>query len=148
MEKRLVYVLIILVMMIAIGVSVWMMFSPTQMEPIRKYVAVPLEEGNPTELTDPTGTSASAKKITPEELAVEGKETFLAQMEFVGVDTENDPYWKALYEAVNSPEYLEYQKKQDARIGTDLDLWWSFLESKGLSSGRMAQEGKISRALP
>lgn len=86
--------------------------------------------------------------LTPEEHALEAKETFLAQMEFVGVDTENDPYWKALYEAVNSPEYIEYQKKQNARIGTDLDLWWSFLESKGLSSGRMAQEERFREYFP
>ena len=142
MKTRLVYVLVIVTMVIAIGVSVWVMFSPRQIEPIRKYVAVPLEEGNPSK------TSASRKKITPEELALEGKETFLAQLEFVGVDTENDPYWKALYAAVNSPEYLEYQKKQDARIGTDLDLWWSFLESKGLSSGRMAQEERFREHFP
>ena len=148
MKTRLIYVFVIIAMVIAIGVSVWVMFSPIQMEPIRKYVAVPLEEGNPTEITDTTKTSVSRKGFTPEELALEGKETFLAQMEFIGVDTENDPYWKALYEAVNSPEYLEYQKKQDARIGTDLDLWWSFLESKGLSSGRMAQEERFREHFP
>ena len=143
MKTKLVYVLIIIAMVSAIGVGIWVMFPPTQMEPIKKYVVAPLKEDAPTELTDAIDTSASGKQFTPEELALEGKETFLAQMEFVGVDTENDPYWKALYEAVNSPEYLEYQKKQDARIGTDLDLWWSFLESKGLSSGRMAQEERF-----
>ena len=148
MKTKLVYVLTIIAMVIAIGVGMWMMFPPTQMEPIKKYVVAPLKEDAPTELTDAIDTSASGKQFTPEELALEGKETFLAQMEFVGVDTENDPYWKALYEAVNSPEYLEYQKKQDARIGTDLDLWWSFLESKGLSSGRMAQEERFREYFP
>ena len=145
---RLTYILVIIAMVIAIAVGVWVMFPPTQMEPIKRYVVAPLKEDAPTEDTDTTGTSASPKKITPEALALEGKDTFLAQMEFVGVDTENDPYWKALYEAVNSPEYLEYQKKQDARIGTDLDLWWSFLESKGLSSGRMAQEERFREYFP
>ena len=145
---KLVYVLVIIVMVIAIGVGMWMVFSPTQMEPIKRYVVAPLKEDAPTEVADTTKTSASRKKITPEELALEGKETFLAQLEFVGVDTENDLYWKALYDAVNSPEYLEYQKKQDARIGTDLDLWWSFLESKGLSSGRMAQEERFREYFP
>lgn len=148
MKTRLVYVLVIITMVIAIAVGIWVMFPPTQMEPIKKYVVAPLKESAPTEGTDTTGTSVSGKKITPGELALEAKETFLAQMEFVGVDTENDPYWKALYEAVNSPEYLEYQKKQDARIGTDLDLWWSFLESKGLSSGRMAQEERFREYFP
>lgn len=142
------YVLVIITMVIAIGVGMWMMFSPTQMEPIKRYVTVSLKNDNPTQITETAKTSVSKKGFTPEELAVEGKETFLAQMEFVGVDTENDPYWKALYEAVNSPEYLEYQKKQDARIGTDLDLWWSFLESKGLSSGRMAQEERFREYFP
>ena len=148
MKTRLIYILIILVMVLTIGVGVWVMLSPTQMEPIKRYVATPLKEVNPPEITGAPGTAVSRKKITPEEFALEGKETFLAQMEFVGVDTENDPYWKALYEAVNSPEYLEYQKKQDARIGTDLDLWWSFLESKGLSSGRMAQEERFREHFP
>ena len=148
MKTRLIYSLVILVMVITIGVGVWMMFSPTQMEPIKKYVATPLKADSPPEIAGTTGTTASARRITPEKRALDAKETFLAQMEFVGVDTENDPYWKALYEAVNSPEYLEYQKKQDARIGTDLDLWWSFLESKGLSSGRMAQEERFREHFP
>ena len=148
MKTRLMYVLVILVMVVTIGVGVWMMLSPTQMEPIKRYVATPLEEVNPPEITGTPGITGSAKKITPEEFALEAKETFLAQMEFVGVDTENDPYWKALYAAVNSPEYLEYQKKQNARIGTDLDLWWNFLESKGLSSGRMAQEERFREHFP
>ena len=145
---RLIYVFIIIAMVIAIGVGIWVMFSPTWMEPIKRYMATPLKEGNPPEITKTPETAASSRRISPEELALEAKETFLAQMEFVGVDTENDPYWKALYEAVNSPEYLEYQKKQDARIGTDLDLWWSFLESKGLSSGRMAQEERFREYFP
>ena len=148
MKTRLIYLLVIFTMVITIGVGVWMVFSPTRMEPIKRYVAIPLEEDNPSEITGTTITTASARRITPEERALDGKETFLAQMEFAGVDTENDPYWNALYEAVNSPEYLEYQKKQDARIGTDLDLWWSFLESKGLSSGRMAQEERFREHFP
>ena len=44
MKTRLVYVLIIIAMVTAIGVGMWMMFSPTQMEPIKKYVATPLKE--------------------------------------------------------------------------------------------------------
>jgi hypothetical protein len=148
MKTKLVYVLVILVMVLSIGVGVWVMLAPRQLEPIKKYVATSLKDDNLTEITETTETSASAKEFTPEERALEAKETFLAQMEFVGVDTENDPYWRALYAAVNSAEYLEYQKKQNARVGTDLDLWWSFLESKGLSSGRMAQEERFREHFP
>ena len=148
MKTKLVYILVILAMVLSIGVGVWVMLSPRQMEPIKKYIAIPLKDDNLTEITETVEMSASAKEFTPEERAVEAKETFLAQMEFVGVDTENDPYWKALYAAVNSAEYLEYQKRQNARVGTDLDLWWGFLESKGLSSGRMAQEERFREHFP
>ena len=148
MKTKLMYVLVILAMVLTIGVGVWVMLPPKQVEPIKKYLAIPLKESVATGMAETTEATASARELTPEERALEAKETFLAQMEFVGVDTENDPYWKALYEAVNSPEYIEYQKKQNARVGTDLDLWWSFLESKGLSSGRMAQEERFREHFP
>lgn len=148
MKTKLVYLFVIFAMVFTIGVGVWVMFPPKQGEPIKKYVTTPFKEGYATQIAKTTETTASARGFTPEERALEAKETFLAQMEFVGVDTENDPYWKALYEAVNSAEYIEYQKKQNARVGTDLDLWWSFLESKGLSSGRMAQEERFREHFP
>ena len=142
------YALGILVVVVTIGVGLWVILQPQQIEPIKKYVATPLKENNVTEATKTTETTVPTRELTPEERALKGRETFLASMEFVGVDTENDSYWKLLHEAVNSPEYLEYQKKQDERIGTDLDLWWSFLESKGLSSGRMAQEERFREHFP
>ena len=148
MKAKLTYSLSILAMVLTIGVGVWVMFPPKQVEPVKKYVAIPLKEKVATGMAETTETTASVRGLTPEERALEAKETFLAQMEFVGVDTENDPYWKTLYEAVNSPEYIEYQKKQDERVGTNLDLWWSFLESKGLSSGRMAQEERFREHFP
>ena len=143
MKTKLTYTLGILVLVTTLGVGIWVILQPKHMEPIKRYIATPLNENNPTETVETTETTASARELTPEERALKAKETFLAQMEFVGIDTEDDPYWKLLHEAVNSPEYVEYQKKQDERIGTDLDLWWSFLESKGLSSGRMAQEERF-----
>ena len=135
-------------MVATLGVGVWMILQPKRMEPVKRYVTTPLKTKNGTETTKTTETTTSARELSPEERALKGKETFLASMEFVGVDTENDPYWRLLHEAVNSPEYLEYQKKQDERIGIDLDLWWSFLESKGLSSGRMAQEERFREHFP
>lgn len=146
MRRKLIYVLGILA--VAISVGVWMMLQPKQVEPIKKYVATPPNSENVTESAETAGTAAPTEEINPEERALKAKETFLGQMEFVGVDTENDTYWKLLDEAVNSPEYIEYQKKQDERLGTDLDLWWSFLESKGLSSGRMAQEERFREHFP
>ena len=146
MKRKLIYIFSILA--IAIGVGVWVVFQPKQEEPIKKYVATLPNSENVTESAETTVTAAPTGEITPEERALKAKENFLAQIEFIGVDTENDSYWKLLDEAVNSPEYIEYQKKQDERLGTDLDLWWSFLESKGLSSGRMAQEERFREHFP
>ena len=148
MKTKLTYILGILVLGITFGVGVWVILQPRQMESIKRYIVTPLSENSVTETTETTETTTQKRELTTEERAVKAKETFLAQMEFVGIDTENDPYWKLLHEAVNSPEYIEYQKKQDERIGTDLDLWWSFLESKGLSSGRMAQEERFREHFP
>ena len=152
MKTKLIYILGILVVVFTISVGVWGMFQQNQMKLIKRYLARPVKmivrESNATETSGTTKTIQPVKELTPEDRALKSKETFLAQMEFVGVDTENDPYWKALYEAVNSPEYIEYQKKQNARVGTDLDLWWGFLESKGLSSGRMAQEERFREHFP
>ena len=148
MKTKQMYALGILVVVVTIGVGLWVILQPQQIEPIKKYVTTPLKKNNVTEIAETIEKTGPKKEATPEERALKGRETFLASMEFVGVDTENDSYWKLLQEAVNSPEYLEYQKKQDERIGTDLDLWWSFLESKGLSSGRMAQEERFREHFP
>ena len=78
MKTRLIYVLVVLAMGITIGVGMWVMLSPRRMEPIKKYVATPLKDDNLTEITETTETSASAKGFTPEERALEAKETFLA----------------------------------------------------------------------
>ncbi len=141
----------ILAVVITLGVGVCMILQPEQMEPIKRDIATPLKENDATvtksSTTEATETTARARELTPEERALKGKETFLAMMEFSGVDMEND-YWRLLREAVNSSEYIEYQKKQDERIGIDLDLWWSFLESKGLSSGRMVQEERFREHFP
>ena len=154
MKATRIYVFGILAMVVTLGVGVWLISQPKQMEPIKRYVTTSLSENSATvseviatEAPEATETTASTSELTPEERALKGKETFLAMMEFTGVDMEDD-YWKLLHEAVNSPEYIEYQKKQDERIGIDLDLWWSFLESKGLSSGRMAQEERFREHFP
>ena len=148
MKTKRIYTLSIFTIVVALGVGVWMVLQPRQIAPIKTYVTTPLKENNVNETTETTETTVPTKDLTPEERALKARDTFLASLEFVGVDTENDSYWKLLHEAVNSPEYIAYQKKQDERIGIDLDLWWSFLESKGLSSGRMAQEERFREHFP
>ena len=41
MKTKLVYVLVILVMVFTVGVGVFVMLAPRQLEPIKKYVATP-----------------------------------------------------------------------------------------------------------
>ncbi|RKU37600.1 hypothetical protein C6496_09465 [Candidatus Poribacteria bacterium] len=148
MKTKMIYTLSLLAAMVTIGISVWFVLQSKQVAPMKKSTETTPNAGNITEVLKTDPPIEGLKELTPEERALKGKETFLAMMAFTGVDTENNAYWKLLYEAVNSPEYIEYQKKQDERIGIDLDLWWSFLESKGLSSGRMAQEERFREHFP
>lgn len=153
MKPKRMYALSILAIIVTLGIAIWLILE-TRPEPIKKHMATPLKkndgtvnENNATEAAETTETTTRARELTPEERALKGKETFLAMMEFTGVDMESD-YWRLLHEAVNSPAYIEYQKKQDERVGIDLELWWRFLESKGLSSGRMAQEERFREHFP
>ncbi len=148
MKTKRIYKLSLLAIMVTIGIGVWVVLQSEQIAPMEKPTETTSNADNITEVLKTDPPIERVKELTPEERALKGKETFLAMMEFTGVDTENNAYWRLLHEAVNSPEYIEYQKKQDERIGIDLDLWWSFLESKGLSSGRMAQEERFREHFP
>ena len=46
MKTKLVYVLVILVMVFTVGVGVFVMLAPRQLEPIKKYVATSLKDDN------------------------------------------------------------------------------------------------------
>lgn len=62
---------------------------------------------------------------------------------------EDTPEKLAYKKALESPAFAEYQKKQNANFPSfDLSLWWDFLESQGLSSGRMAQEANFRDFFP
>ncbi len=148
MKTEMIYTLSVLAIMVVIGIGVWFVLQLDQIAPMEKSTETTPNADNITQVLKTDPPIEQVKELTPEERALKGKETFLAMMEFTGVDTENNTYWRLLHEAVNSPEYMEYQKKQDERIGIDLDLWWSFLESKGLSSGRMAQEERFREHFP
>ena len=118
MKIQRIYTLIFLTIVITLGVSVWVILQSIRTEPIKTYVATPLEESNVNKTTEAFETTTQmseftpVSELTPEERALKAKDTFLAALEFVGVDTENDSYWKLLHEAVNSPEYIEYQKNR------------------------------------
>ncbi len=147
MRTKMIYKLSLLATMVAIGIGVLVVLQSEQIAPMKNSTETTPNKRNITEVLK-TPPIERLKELTAEERALKGKETFLALMEFIGVDTENNAYWKLLREAVNSPAYIEYQKKQDERVGIDLELWWSFLESKGLSSGRMAQEERFREHFP
>lgn len=56
---------------------------------------------------------------------------------------------QALKKAMGTPAFLEYQKKQAAVLpGFNLGLWWDFLESQGISSGRELQERNFHEYFP
>lgn len=117
----------------------WIVFQPKQIEPVIIYKVVPYEP-------HATETPQSAEERYEEIL----KERAALDIEYMFESGVDDPDSKALKRAMQSPEYLEYKRKQDAIFpGFNLVLWWDFLESQGIqSSARELQEKNFRESFP
>ena len=94
---------------------------------------------------EPSGGLSEAKLKARAEASKEG---MLANMRIRGMKDDN-PRLQAMERALSSPAYLEYLKEQDAVFpGFNLGLWWDFLESQGISSGRQLQEENFREHFP
>ena len=126
---------------IALGLCAigWIVFQPKQMEPVIIYKVVTPEPHT-------TGTPQSAEERYKETL----KERAAIDIEYMFESRTDDPDSQALKRAMQSSEYLEYKRKQDAIFpGFNLVLWWDFLESQGIkSSSRELQEINFRESFP
>ena len=94
---------------------------------------------------EPSGGFSEAKLKARAEASKEG---MLANMRIRGMK-DDSPRLQAMERALSSPAYLEYLKEQDAVFpGFNLGLWWDFLESQGISSGRQLQEENFREHFP
>ena len=113
--------------------------------PVRKYVATSQGESDATETSE---TPKEQTDAVPQDDTKWAKDWHLSKLGLIGTD-ENDAYRAAYKKAIESPAFAEYRKKQDALSpGYNLGLWWDFLESQGLGSGRMAQEKRFREHFP
>ena len=117
----------------------WIVFQPKQIEPLVTYKTVVPESPAP------------EASLSAEERYEETLKTKVAQeIAYMLENRADDPDTQALKRAMQSPEYLEYKKRQDAIFpGFNLVLWWDFLESQGIeSSARELQEKNFRESFP
>lgn len=139
MKIRPFYSISILAIVLGLCAIGWIVFQPKQMEPIVTY-RVTTPQSRPAEVPK------SAEEIYEETL----RERASRDIEYMLESETDDSDTKALKKAMQSPEYLEYKRKQDAIFpGFNLVLWWDFLESQGIkSSARELQEKNFRESFP
>ena len=139
MKIRLIYSLSILAIVLGLCVLGWIVFQPKRMEPLVTYRAVTPE---------PSTTETQGAAEGRYETAL--KEQVAQEIEYMLENRTDDPDTQALAKAMQSAEYLEYKRKQDAIFpGFNLVLWWDFLESQGIkSSARELQEKNFRESFP
>ena len=139
MKIRPIYSVSILAIVLGLCMLGWMVFQPKQMEPLVTYRTVVPES--------PTVEAP----LSAEERYEQTLKTKVAQeIEYMLENGADDPDTQALTKAMQSREYLEYKKKQEAIFpGFNLVLWWDFLESQGIeSSARELQEKNFRESFP
>ena len=140
MKIRPFYSISILAIIFGLCAMGWLVFQPKQLEPVVTYRPI-----TPELRTAETLQSAEERyEATLKERATRDIEYMLES------GTDDSDMQQALKTAMQSPEYLEYKRKQDAIFpGFNLVLWWDFLESQGIkSSARELQEKNFREYFP
>ena len=139
MKIRPFYSISILAILLGLCATGWIVFQPKQMAPVVTYKSVA-----------PEPRTAETAQSAEERYEATLKESAARDMEYMLESGTDDPDMQALKKAMQSPEYLEYKRKQDAIFpGFNLVLWWDFLESQGIkSSARELQEKNFREYFP
>ena len=140
MKIRLFYSISILAIVLGLCAIGWLVFQPKQMKPVITYKSVTPEP----------------RTVKPPQSAEERYEATLKESAALDIAymlenaTDSSDTQQTLKKAMQSPEYLEYKRKQDAIFpGFNLVLWWDFLESQGIkSSARELQEKNFREHFP
>jgi hypothetical protein len=150
MRIRPIYAISSLALVLVLCGITWKAFRPKNREPVKIYKAV--SPGSPTVDTSQAPQSAQTahpekEALTSEERAERSKDFTLEAVRILR-GTETDPFMEKLQKAMETPEYQEYVRKQQETFGVDLSLWWDFLESQGLGSGRSLQDRDFTALFP
>ena len=148
-------IIAIVLALCAIG---WLLFQPKTLDPVVTYKAtVPKQRA--TEALRTTQSSQERREETPQEKRGRRKETLeeraerrraghLDMMRALGWQ-DDDPHMQKLQRVLNSPAYLEYVRKQEAKPGFNVVLWWELHESLGIpNTGRRVQAEFFQKYFP
>ena len=134
-------ILSIALVLCAIG---WFLLQPKEMEPVVIYKVVTPEPRISEQTSEPKEAPEQKRDVNDIQWARDALIKSLEERKL-----EDTPDRIAYKKALESPAFAEYQKQQNANFpSTDLTLWWDFLESQGVSSGRMAQEEMFREHFP
>lgn len=149
MKMRPFYSISITVIVLALCAIVWIALQPREKEAVVIYKVVTPEPHLTTPLTREQRIQATKEKRKQilETRAEAEKEYKLESMRESGATEEEI---QAMKKALDSPEYLEYMRKQDAVYpGFNMGFWWDFLESQGIEAvGRKLQEMQFREVFP
>ena len=133
-------------------------FQPKTLDPMVTYKAtVPKQRA--TEALRTTQSSQERREETPQEQAGRREETLeeraerrreghLDMMRALGWQ-DDDPHTQKLQRVLNSSAYLEYVRKQEAKPGFNVVLWWELHESLGIpNTGRRVQAEQFQKYFP
>ncbi len=144
MKIKRIYFLGILSIILALSVIGWLTRQPRNMEPVKIYKSTTSE-------LHAAEQPAESKEVPEEKRDINdvqwARDALIKSLEVR--EPEDTAYKIAYKKALESPAFAEYQKRQNANHPRfDLTLWWDFLESQGLGSGRMAQEANFRAFFP
>ena len=128
MKVRPIYAIGMLTIVLLLGAIGWLWFSPKSQEPVKIHKVV-TPEPRTAETPQP---EARAPRTLAESSQLQKSVTLEASRIMRGT-TENDPHLKKLRKAMESPEYLEYLKKQKQdKRGFDMRLYMDFMKTQGV----------------
>lgn len=137
----------IIAIVLALCAGGWLLFQPKKTEPVVTYTATTAEQRD-VHTSQTTQSSEERQEETLAEKAERTKEGHLELMRALGWK-EDEPRMQKLQKALNSPEYLEYVRKQAEKPGFNVVLWWELHESLGIPhTGRRVQEEFFRKYFP
>lgn len=145
MQIRPIYTIGCLAVVLALCGIGWNMFRPKPLEPVKIYKAISPETSQAPQTTE---TAQPSKESLPSEERTDRHKDVTLDVVRTLRGTGTDPFLEKLQKAMETPEYQEYLRKQRETLGVDLSLWWNFLESQGLGSGRSLQERDFNALFP
>ncbi len=150
MRIRPIYAISSLVLIFVLCGITWKAFLPKNRKPVKIYKAVSPSSAtvDTSQSSQTTETAQSSKESLPSEDRTDRRKDVTLDVIRTLRGTGTDPFLEKLQKAMETPEYQEYVRNQQETFGVDLSLWWDFLESQGLGSGRSLQDRDFKALFP